>query len=124
MTLEDFVAARRERWRELETMLQDLLQRDRDHLWPKELGVAKTPIGKADADVAIAFATMVDGLARGEVTKSTLEPRLRPGTVLMREHGGVRHTVTVVPPASRISPMSVSCELLSGVTAFRCGASF
>jgi Protein of unknown function (DUF2924) len=40
---------------------------------------------------------LLDGLARGEVIKSTLQPRLRPGTVLMREHGGVRHTVTVVP---------------------------
>jgi hypothetical protein len=36
---------------------------------------------------------LLDGLARGEVTKSHIEPRLRPGTVLMREHGGVRHTV-------------------------------
>jgi Protein of unknown function (DUF2924) len=40
---------------------------------------------------------LLDGLARGEVNKSTPAPRLRPGTVLMREHGGVRHTVTVVP---------------------------
>jgi hypothetical protein len=40
---------------------------------------------------------LLDGLARGEVTKAATEPRLRPGTVLMREHGGVRHTVTVVP---------------------------
>ena len=39
---------------------------------------------------------LLDGLARGEVTKTT-EPRLRPGTVLMREHRGVRHTVTVIP---------------------------
>lgn len=39
---------------------------------------------------------LLDGLARGEVTK-TPGPRLRPGTVLMREHRGVRHTVTVIP---------------------------
>jgi Protein of unknown function (DUF2924) len=40
---------------------------------------------------------LLDGLARGEVAKRDTEPRLRPGTVLMREHGGVRHTVTVIP---------------------------
>jgi Protein of unknown function (DUF2924) len=37
----------------------------------------------------------LDGLAQGEVAKPATEPRLRPGTVLMREHGGMRHTVTV-----------------------------
>jgi site-specific DNA recombinase len=36
---------------------------------------------------------LLDRLARGE--KPTTEPRLRPGTVLMREHRGVRHTITV-----------------------------
>jgi len=40
---------------------------------------------------------LLDGLARREVAKPATEPRLRPGTVLMREHGGVRHTVTVTP---------------------------
>jgi hypothetical protein len=40
---------------------------------------------------------LLDGLARGKVAKPTTEPQLRPGTVLMREHGGVRHTVTVTP---------------------------
>jgi Protein of unknown function (DUF2924) len=38
---------------------------------------------------------VLDGLARGKVAKPATEPRLRPGTVLMREHGGVRYTVTV-----------------------------
>ena len=38
---------------------------------------------------------LLDRLARGETTKASAEPRLRPGTVLMREHRGVRHTVTV-----------------------------
>jgi hypothetical protein len=38
---------------------------------------------------------LLDRLARGETTKPSTEPRLRPGTVLMREHRGVRHTVTV-----------------------------
>jgi Protein of unknown function (DUF2924) len=40
---------------------------------------------------------LLDRLAREEVTKSATEPRLRTGTVLMREHRGVRHTVTVTP---------------------------
>jgi hypothetical protein len=38
---------------------------------------------------------LLDRLARGETAKASTEPRLRPGTVLMREHRGVRHTVTV-----------------------------
>ena len=40
---------------------------------------------------------LLDGLVRGEVAKPATAPRLRPGTVLMREHGGIRHTVTVTP---------------------------
>src|SRR5713101_1905277 len=35
-------------------------------------------------------------LSRGEAEKLEAGPRLKPGTVLMREHRGVRHTVTVV----------------------------
>jgi hypothetical protein len=35
------------------------------------------------------------GLAHGSVTNFG-RPQLRPGTILMREHGGVRHTVTVI----------------------------
>jgi hypothetical protein len=38
---------------------------------------------------------VLDGLARGEVVTQAAEPKLRPGTVLMREHGGARYTVTV-----------------------------
>jgi hypothetical protein len=38
---------------------------------------------------------LLDGLARGKLAKPPTEPQLRPGTVLMREHGGMRHTVTV-----------------------------
>jgi hypothetical protein len=38
---------------------------------------------------------LLDRLARGETTKPSIAPRLRPGTVLMREHRSVRHTVTV-----------------------------
>jgi hypothetical protein len=40
---------------------------------------------------------LLDGLARGEAAKLDAGPQLKPGTVLMREHRGVRHTVTVVP---------------------------
>jgi hypothetical protein len=40
---------------------------------------------------------LLDRLARGETSKASTEPRLRQGTVLMREHHGVRHTVTVIP---------------------------
>ena len=40
---------------------------------------------------------LLDGLARGTLAKAATEPRLRPGTVLMREHGGARHTVTMTP---------------------------
>src|ERR1700675_4104988 len=39
---------------------------------------------------------LLDGLARGEVT-NTMQLRLRPGTVLMREHCGVGLAVTVIP---------------------------
>jgi hypothetical protein len=46
----------------LEQELRDLLSRDRDQFWPAELGVAGHSIGDVEADVAIAFATMVDGL--------------------------------------------------------------
>jgi len=40
---------------------------------------------------------LLDGLARGKIAKPSAETKLRPGTVLMREHGGMRHTVTVTP---------------------------
>src|ERR1700678_3169440 len=40
---------------------------------------------------------LLDGLARGEAAKVDAGPRLKPGTVLMREYRGVRHTVTIVP---------------------------
>ncbi len=38
---------------------------------------------------------LLDGLVRGEAEKLEAGPRLKPGTVLMREHRGVRHTVTL-----------------------------
>jgi hypothetical protein len=51
----------------MEEELRDLLQRDRDHLWPAELDVAGRRIGETEADVAIAFATMIDGLGLADV---------------------------------------------------------
>ena len=41
-------------------------------------------------------ARLLDRMARGE-KPSELSRRLKPGTVLIREHKGERHTVTVVP---------------------------
>jgi Protein of unknown function (DUF2924) len=40
-------------------------------------------------------AKLLDGLARGE--RPVPERRLKAGTVLVREHQGERHTITVVP---------------------------
>ena len=48
----------------LQTQLRDLLVRERNRIWPEILKVADTRIGKAEADVAIAFATMIDGLGK------------------------------------------------------------
>ena len=39
----------------------------------------------------------LDGLARGDKTGADRPRRLKPGTVLLREYQGERHTVTVVP---------------------------
>jgi hypothetical protein len=47
--------------------------------------------GGVDANIA----KVLDSLARGD--KPVAERRLKPGTVLVREYQGKRHTVTVVP---------------------------
>jgi DUF2924 family protein len=39
----------------------------------------------------------LDGLARGDKSGADRPRRLKPGTVLLREYQGERHTVTVVP---------------------------
>jgi hypothetical protein len=44
-----------------------------------------------------AILKLLGRLARGETAKQSTERQLRPGTLLMREHRGVRHTVTVIP---------------------------
>ena len=65
---------------------------------------------------------LLDGLARGKVAKPTAEPKLRPGTVLMREHGGMRHTVTVTPDGfvwqDRTYP---SLSAVAGAASSACG---
>src|SRR6516162_10362458 len=42
----------------------------------------------------LATATLLDSVARGD--KPAMDRRLKPGTVLLREDHGERHTVTVV----------------------------
>jgi hypothetical protein len=51
----------------LETELKDMLRRERRSLWPPELRTDRE-IGAVEADVAIAFATMTDGLTPGDLT--------------------------------------------------------
>ncbi len=50
----------------LEDVLRELLRREREHLWPTELAVAGHRVGETGADVAIAFATMINGLGSEE----------------------------------------------------------
>jgi len=40
---------------------------------------------------------LLDRLARGDSCNVELSRRLKPGTILIREYGGERHTVTIVP---------------------------
>jgi len=42
-------------------------------------------------------ARLLDRVAGGEKCEVELNRRLKPGTVLVREYGGERHTVTIVP---------------------------
>ena len=53
--------------------------------------IQEQALGGLDADAA----KLLEGLARGDKPKA--ERRLKPGTVLVREYQGDRHTVTVVP---------------------------
>jgi hypothetical protein len=50
-------------------------------------------LGGLDANCA----KLLDGLARGDKGATDRPRRLKPGTVLVREYQGERHTVTVVP---------------------------
>ena len=51
----------------LEQELRDLIERDRVSQWPTALGCAGKPVGSTEADVVIAFATMVDGAGETEL---------------------------------------------------------
>ena len=51
----------------LEQELLALIERDRAALWPTALGCANKPIGATEADLVIAFATMVDGAGEAEL---------------------------------------------------------
>ena len=54
----------------LEPVLRDIVDRDRKDFWPEQLGTKGSPpppVGTTDADVAIAFATMADGLGLPEL---------------------------------------------------------
>jgi len=58
---------------------------------------------------------LLDGLARGD--KPAADRRLKPGTVLVREYQGDRHTVTVVPggyvwrDATYASLSAIACNI-------------
>ena len=54
--------------------------------------IQKQALGGLDADTA----KLLDGLARDERSGADRPRRLKPGTVLVREYQGERHTVTVV----------------------------
>ena len=54
---------------------------------------ATVALGGLDPDMA----KLLDGLARGDKPGADRLRRLKPGTVLVREYQGERHTVTVVP---------------------------
>ena len=55
--------------------------------------VQEQALGGLDAETA----KLLDGLARGDQPGVERPRRLKPGTVLVREYQGERHTVTVVP---------------------------
>jgi len=67
--------------------------------------------GGVDANTA----KLLDGLARGD--KPGADRRLKPGTVLVREYQGDRHTVTVVPggyvwrDATYASLSAIACNI-------------
>jgi hypothetical protein len=55
--------------------------------------IQEQALGGFDPDTA----KLLDGLARGDKPGADGPRRLKPGTVLVREYQGERHTVTVVP---------------------------
>ena len=67
--------------------------------------------GGVDANIA----KLLDGLARGD--KPGADRRLKPGTVLVREYQGDRHTVTILPggyvwrDATYASLSAIACNI-------------
>ena len=55
--------------------------------------IQEQAVGELDPDTA----KHLDGLIRGDKARADRPRRLKPGTVLVREYQGDRHTVTVVP---------------------------
>jgi hypothetical protein len=53
---------------QLNTHLRELIRRDRQLFWPAKLGAGDQMIGGVDADVAIALATLLNGLGRRELS--------------------------------------------------------
>ena len=89
----------------LEQELRELLQRDRDHLWPKELGAVNAMVGKVEADIAIAFATMVDGLGPEELgaieaaRRKPIDPDILPACGI-----AIGKPLSSVPRLGRLEP--------------------
>jgi len=54
--------------------------------------IQEQALGGLDQDTS----RLLDGLARGDKPRADPSRRLKPGTVLVREYQGERHTVTVV----------------------------
>jgi hypothetical protein len=85
--------------------LQDLLRRDREHLWPKKLAVTTAPVGRTEADVVIAFATMVDGLGPPELKAievargKPIDPDILPacGIAIGKPFGAIPHLGRLEP---------------------------
>lgn len=55
--------------------------------------IQEQALGGLDRDIV----KLLDSLARGEKPGADAPRRLKPGTVLVREYQGERHTVTIVP---------------------------
>ena len=87
------IAALRARWRVMfggappPGLTKDIIRRVIAHR------IQEDAFGGLDRDTI----KLLDRLARGEKTRTELNRRLKPGTILFREYQGKRHTVTVVP---------------------------
>jgi hypothetical protein len=64
---------------------------------------------------------LLDGLSRAETVGTELNRHLKPGTVLVREYRGERHTVTIVPNGylwrgSTYASLSIIARAITGTT--------